>query len=247
MKLELTPLLHVQRELYRVARGFERFRAYLQTMTGGTDDLVLPLVALNPMGQGGGQRDGGRADRPRGGRGGRGRARRGRAAAGAAGRRAPGRPGRGRRRSGRLDQPLPERGEPPVREPLRGEARLGHRALLDERALVAGDGAGRDARGRLPGALRSPSWLAPDAPADDGPGGLGGRLRRALRRRRGHLGRLPAARAPAAGGVRGCARRRAAERPRTGAGTARDDRSGRRDDSAPVGGTEGQASRRKGL
>jgi hypothetical protein len=50
MKLEFVPLLQVQRDLYRIPRGFERFRAYLRTMIdpSGTD-LQLPLVAMNPM------------------------------------------------------------------------------------------------------------------------------------------------------------------------------------------------------
>jgi len=32
MKLEYVPLLKIQRELYGIPRGFERFRAYLETM-----------------------------------------------------------------------------------------------------------------------------------------------------------------------------------------------------------------------
>lgn len=45
MKLEFVPLLQVQRDLYRLPRGMERFRAYLQTMAGClkpflTDDEV---------------------------------------------------------------------------------------------------------------------------------------------------------------------------------------------------------------
>src|SRR5215468_9010267 len=52
MKLEFTPLLQVQRDLYRLPRGWERFRAYLQTMTDTeTKDLQLPLGAMNPMGK----------------------------------------------------------------------------------------------------------------------------------------------------------------------------------------------------
>jgi hypothetical protein len=49
--LEYVPLLKVQRDLYDLPRGFERFREYLQTMTGGSDELKLPLVAMNPMGK----------------------------------------------------------------------------------------------------------------------------------------------------------------------------------------------------
>lgn len=51
MKLEFTPLLQVQRDLYRLPRGWERFRAYLQTLVDPeTKDLQLPLSAMNPMG-----------------------------------------------------------------------------------------------------------------------------------------------------------------------------------------------------
>ncbi len=52
MHLELVPLLRLERELYDTPRGFARFRKYLATMQGGTDDVdLLPLVALNPMGK----------------------------------------------------------------------------------------------------------------------------------------------------------------------------------------------------
>jgi hypothetical protein len=52
MKLEFVPLLQVQRDLYRLPRGMERFRAYLQTMVDPeTEDIQLPLSAMNPMGK----------------------------------------------------------------------------------------------------------------------------------------------------------------------------------------------------
>jgi hypothetical protein len=51
MKLTLRPLLEIQRSLYAMPRGWERFDAYVKTMTGGTDDLVLPLGLMNPMGK----------------------------------------------------------------------------------------------------------------------------------------------------------------------------------------------------
>ena len=51
MTLEYVPLLKVQRDLYDLPRGFERFREYIRTMTGGSDELKLPLVAMNPMGK----------------------------------------------------------------------------------------------------------------------------------------------------------------------------------------------------
>ncbi len=50
MHLEFVPLLRVQRELYGLPRGPERFREYLQTMIDpDTRDLRLPLAAMNPM------------------------------------------------------------------------------------------------------------------------------------------------------------------------------------------------------
>jgi hypothetical protein len=52
MKLEYVPLLRIQRNLYELPRGFERFREYLRTMIDpDTADLKLPLVAMNPMGK----------------------------------------------------------------------------------------------------------------------------------------------------------------------------------------------------
>ena len=49
--LTVTPALAVQRSIYDRPRGRERFRSYLRELTGGTDDLVLPLAAQNPMGR----------------------------------------------------------------------------------------------------------------------------------------------------------------------------------------------------
>ncbi len=51
MKLDLIPLLEIQRELYNVPRGWRRFQRYMKTMMGGTDDIVLPLMVVNPMGK----------------------------------------------------------------------------------------------------------------------------------------------------------------------------------------------------
>jgi hypothetical protein len=52
MQLEYVPLLKVQRELYGLPRGMERFQAYIETMVDAeTRDLKLPLVAMNPMGK----------------------------------------------------------------------------------------------------------------------------------------------------------------------------------------------------
>ncbi len=51
MKVQFVPLLQIQRDLYRIPRGVERFRAYLETMVNsdGTDVRLPPLVAMNPM------------------------------------------------------------------------------------------------------------------------------------------------------------------------------------------------------
>ena len=52
MELEFVPLLGIQRDLYRLPRGRERFEAYLRTMVDSrTGDLALPLVDMNPMGK----------------------------------------------------------------------------------------------------------------------------------------------------------------------------------------------------
>lgn len=52
MKVEYLPLLEVQRGLYGLPRGRERFEAYLATMTDAeSGDLALPLPAMNPMGK----------------------------------------------------------------------------------------------------------------------------------------------------------------------------------------------------
>src|SRR5829696_8501074 len=52
MKLSFLPLLQIQRDLYAMPRGMERFREYIKAMTDAeTGDLALPLVAMNPMGK----------------------------------------------------------------------------------------------------------------------------------------------------------------------------------------------------
>ena len=52
MVLEYVPLLRVQRELYDLPRGWERFQEYLKTMVDdATGDIKLPLSGMNPMGQ----------------------------------------------------------------------------------------------------------------------------------------------------------------------------------------------------
>lgn len=49
MKLTLLPLLAIQRDLHTLPRGPERFKRYLETLTGGTDAIQVPLVGMNPM------------------------------------------------------------------------------------------------------------------------------------------------------------------------------------------------------
>ena len=51
MQLKYIPLLQTQRDLHDIPRGMERFNEYIQTLTGGTGELVLPLTAMNPMGK----------------------------------------------------------------------------------------------------------------------------------------------------------------------------------------------------
>jgi hypothetical protein len=51
MEIELVPMLRVERDLYDIPRGWARFRRYLEVVTGGTQDMVLPLTLLNPMGK----------------------------------------------------------------------------------------------------------------------------------------------------------------------------------------------------
>ncbi len=51
MKLNLLPMLEVQRDLHRLPRGPERFKSYIQTITGGKDEIQIPLVGMNPMGK----------------------------------------------------------------------------------------------------------------------------------------------------------------------------------------------------
>ena len=52
MLFDYQPLLQVQRDLYAMPCGMARFREYLRTMIDSTkQDLKLPLVAMNPMGQ----------------------------------------------------------------------------------------------------------------------------------------------------------------------------------------------------
>ena len=49
MELNLVPTLEVQRDLCRIERGGDRFRAYLTAMVGAGGELKLPLPLFNPM------------------------------------------------------------------------------------------------------------------------------------------------------------------------------------------------------
>jgi len=49
MQIEYLPLLRVMREVYETPRGMERFRRYLETALGGTDDITMPVLSFNPM------------------------------------------------------------------------------------------------------------------------------------------------------------------------------------------------------
>ncbi len=50
MKLEYVRMLSVQRDIYRIPRGPDRFREYLKTMLDPeTGDPRLPLTVMNPM------------------------------------------------------------------------------------------------------------------------------------------------------------------------------------------------------
>jgi hypothetical protein len=52
MDFEYVPLLTVQRDLYRLPRGPERFREYLRTLIDkDANDMRLPLTSMNPMGK----------------------------------------------------------------------------------------------------------------------------------------------------------------------------------------------------
>lgn len=53
MKLEYVPLVRVQRAIYDLPRGPERFQRYLAAMTGGGAEMELPLMRMNPMGKDG--------------------------------------------------------------------------------------------------------------------------------------------------------------------------------------------------
>src|SRR5437763_5873864 len=49
MKVTYVPVLQTLRELYSQPRDMRRFRHYVELLTGGTDDVVLPIGVANPM------------------------------------------------------------------------------------------------------------------------------------------------------------------------------------------------------
>jgi hypothetical protein len=49
MKITYLPVLRTLRELYVQPRSMQRFRQYIATLTGGTDDIVVPIGVANPM------------------------------------------------------------------------------------------------------------------------------------------------------------------------------------------------------
>src|SRR5689334_10553655 len=52
MDIRLAPTLAVQRQLYAMPAGTERFQWYLQQMVGDhPDDIRVPIASVNPMGK----------------------------------------------------------------------------------------------------------------------------------------------------------------------------------------------------
>jgi hypothetical protein len=49
VRITYLPVLGTLRELYQMPRTMERFRSYIARLTGGTDDVVLPIGVANPM------------------------------------------------------------------------------------------------------------------------------------------------------------------------------------------------------
>ena len=49
MRVSYLPVRGTLRELYQQPRDMRRFRNYLACLTGGTDDIVLPIGVANPM------------------------------------------------------------------------------------------------------------------------------------------------------------------------------------------------------
>ena len=52
MAIEFVPLLQLQRDLYEMPRGYERFKAYIKELVDpDSGDMRLPLPGMNPMGK----------------------------------------------------------------------------------------------------------------------------------------------------------------------------------------------------
>jgi hypothetical protein len=51
MHLTPVPLLERLRALYDMPRDMARFRRYIHDLTGGGDDMLLPISGFNPMGR----------------------------------------------------------------------------------------------------------------------------------------------------------------------------------------------------
>src|SRR3981081_2764210 len=49
LQISYLPVLHTLRDLYLQPRDMRRFKAYLAALTGGSDDVVLPIGLANPM------------------------------------------------------------------------------------------------------------------------------------------------------------------------------------------------------
>src|SRR5712692_4318400 len=49
MRVTYLPVLQILRELYVQPRDMQRFRRYIALLTGGSDDVVLPIGVANPM------------------------------------------------------------------------------------------------------------------------------------------------------------------------------------------------------
>src|SRR5258708_6736368 len=49
MRVSYLPVLRILRDLYVLPRDTHRFRRYIATLTGGSDDVVLPIGVANPM------------------------------------------------------------------------------------------------------------------------------------------------------------------------------------------------------
>jgi hypothetical protein len=49
MEITYVPVLATLRDLYAQPRDMARFKRCLHTITQGTDDIVVPIVAANPM------------------------------------------------------------------------------------------------------------------------------------------------------------------------------------------------------